>query len=251
MNLVEQYTQQQKWRHWDEIIEHLPLSKDQTILDLGCGTGYFLNLISPIIKNGIGIDCNKELVDYAQNQTNRNIKISLGNISNLTNIIDNNVDGMWASFVAEYFVDLLPQLKHWSSFLNPNAWIAFVEMTDLLTGHRPLPADTLKSLEKFTEYLIKNKYYDCTMGSRLESCFREAGLKDIVYHEFNDEELSFQGPASDPVLQSWSNRFDRWKQMKMFFGDDLFHKIKQDLLTCLSSQNHEGSAKVVVVCGRK
>lgn len=44
--------------------------KDKTVLDIGCGCGYGLHLLSGSIKEGVGIDIAKDAIDYCKNRYN-------------------------------------------------------------------------------------------------------------------------------------------------------------------------------------
>ena len=55
-------------KYGEELVEILAAKPGETILDLGCGTGYLTHLISESGANIIGIDNSQEMIDKAQLQ---------------------------------------------------------------------------------------------------------------------------------------------------------------------------------------
>lgn len=58
------------WQRWIEIemIKRF-LKKNQRVLDVGCGNGYTTLTIAPLVKEIIGIDYSKEMIDHAKNDS--------------------------------------------------------------------------------------------------------------------------------------------------------------------------------------
>lgn len=68
--------------------------------------------------------------------------------------------------------------------------------------------------------------------------------------EFEDKELSFQGPASLEVFDAWKQRFERLREFPLFLGKDLAREVSQEFLDCLLRDDHACTAKVIMVVGR-
>ena len=50
----------------DLIIKYLAPKEDESLLDIGCGTGYFTRKISPLVKKAVGVDIDKHRIGYAR-----------------------------------------------------------------------------------------------------------------------------------------------------------------------------------------
>lgn len=251
MNLAQQYLDQAKWRHWDEMLARLPLSKADTVLDLGCGPGVVANLLSKRVAQVIGVDANPELIDVACSNAGSNSVFHVGDVTNLNLLTLPKVNGIWSSFTAAYFVDFAPILNHWISCLIANGWIALVEVAGLFTGHHPLPDETADALNRFNHHLCQTGKYGANMGDRLEGLLRSSGMNHIVRTEWDDQELAFHGPASPDVIVAWERRFDRLSAFRTFLGEQKSRKVVNDFIRCISSNDHTCTAKVVMVVARK
>lgn len=75
------------------------------------------------------------------------------------------VDGIWCSFAAAYFVELVPVLASWSKALRPSGWIMLTEVDDLF-GHEPLSARTKALFEAYVQDAFEARRYDFRMGRR-------------------------------------------------------------------------------------
>jgi SAM-dependent methyltransferase len=238
MILTEEYRNQEKWRSWNNYIEKLPLKKDDLILDLGCSIGTVSNMFAKRVSEVIGIDVNEELLFEAKRSTEqKNVTFILHKLPDLDHAGISKADGIWCSFTAAYFPDFLPVLKHWTSYLKSGGWIATVEMSGLF-DHEPLHEDIRKVFnDYYLQQRIKN-LYDFEMGSKLEAFVQECGLEILHNKNTYDPELTFNGPADNPVLTSWENRFDRMHLFQEHLGRKLFLQVKTDFLNCLKSENH-------------
>lgn len=88
MTLREEYKRQSIWRNWTPYIESLPIDKNDTVLDLGCGIGTVTKLLSKKAFHVIGVDFNRDLIQEAElNNSAENIDYK---ISNLKSIIEFN-----------------------------------------------------------------------------------------------------------------------------------------------------------------
>lgn len=90
-----------------KIIEEINPQRDEKILDLGCGTGYYLFLLSslPVNLNLFGLDHDKKALDEAKEfLKDRKIKFVLGD-SHVLPFKDNTFDKIVASEVLEHVAD--------------------------------------------------------------------------------------------------------------------------------------------------
>lgn len=233
------------------MISKLPLSKDQAVLDLGCGPGVVANLLAERVSRVIGVDINAKLVETARKQGRSNTEFLQGDIKDISWVDTGEVDGIWSSFTAAYFYNFGNVLKNWLKGLKSGGWIALIEVADLFLGHEPLPKNTYTNLAKLSNYMRDSQTYDVDMGNKLSSIMKSTGLKEVKEYDWEDKELSFQGPASNEVLEAWSQRFDRLSAMPHLFDEVTRQKIKMDFLDCLSSPNHTSSSKIIMITAKK
>ena len=84
------------------------------ILDVGCGIGYFTNLIKKISNNIIGIDPNELFIKEAQRKFKANFKIRYWKKNSLKTFTDNSFDFIFMSdALLFYFYQVIedPKIK--------------------------------------------------------------------------------------------------------------------------------------------
>jgi SAM-dependent methyltransferase len=247
MSLLAEYEAQDQWRHWDAMINRLPLKQGQTVLDLGCGSGSVSVRLAAHATNVVGVDQNADLLSAARQRCPRNCDFIQADLRTLDNRAIPRAGGLWCSFTAAYFPKLSPILRRWTSCLSPRGWVALIEIDDLWRGHHPLPEDVRAALEEFEERLCINGGYDSRMGRRLAVACREVGLTAISESRWEDVELAFSGPAPPEILAAWRRRFARLPAMKAYFGAERFDQISEAFLDSISHPNHRSTASVVTV----
>ena len=246
--LAAQYERQERWRHWDEALARIPLRAGQRILDLGCGVGQIAARLHRLGAQVIGVDGNEELLAVARTcyPEVRFEKLDLGE---LTPASFGQVDGVWASFVAAYFPNLESAVARWSDCVVPGGWVTLVEMDDLF-GHTPFPARWSRDLERFYDEARTAGRYDFQSGRRLAPALRIAGFDVVHEGTAEDDELSFQGPATSEVLEGWQQRLERLTGLRNFLGPS-FEEFRRDFIDALTSPRHRSSTRVVMVVARK
>ena len=123
MSLVSEYKRQFAWRAWPQVFDALPLVRGQLVLDLGCGVG---DQAAELVARGaqvIGIDINDELLTEARSRSLENAQFLRCDLRALGDL-GAAADGLWCSFAAAYFTDLVATLRSWKRYLRPAGWIA-------------------------------------------------------------------------------------------------------------------------------
>jgi SAM-dependent methyltransferase len=214
------------------------------VLDLGCGPGDISAELSARGLSVIGIDESVELLTAAKVRCSecRFEKQDLKFLE-LTPAI---YDGIWCSFTAAYFVDFGKIFSHWSSFLKAKAWVCITDIDDLL-GHKPLSEGTERKIAAFYEEAVSSGRYDFRIGGKIDSALRGQGFK-VTSVTLEDQELSFDGPASQDVVQAWKDRFHRMGGLKAFLGRE-FPIFQDEFIRCISARNHRSLCKVVCCVG--
>jgi ubiquinone/menaquinone biosynthesis C-methylase UbiE len=100
-----------------ELLKFFPVSnvKDKRVLDLGCGTGFFIKeYISGVPEKVLGIDIDNELLELAKENLNEEVKSGKvsylqGDASNLEGVGD-------SSFDIVFSIESLPNIKDFKNF---------------------------------------------------------------------------------------------------------------------------------------
>jgi len=247
MDLIAEYVAQEQWREWDAILDRLPIARDQTVLDLGCGPGPVSARLAGRAAKVVGIDQNLELLNAARERCPANCRFLEADLRALESQNLPLADGLWSSFTAAYFPDFASVLQCWLSYLAPGGWIALVEIDDLWRGHHPLPDGVRAAFAEFADHIFAEGSYDCRMGRRLGAICQSVGFTIKAKYRVNDPELAFDGPAPPAILAAWQRRFARMPAMRTYLGADRFNEVTQSFLETISLSDHRSTAAVVVV----
>ncbi len=152
-----------------------------TVLDIGCGKGYFLELLQENGLNGIGIDSDSELVNSCLLKGLRAEATDV--IKYLKNAQDNSISGIFMGHVIEHlpvnmkieFLELcLSKLKNEGVLVleTPNTSSVYV-MHNLYyldpTHEKPLLPEALKHLAVVTGFSVVNSYLSGPIDNSTDS----------------------------------------------------------------------------------
>ncbi|MFD3004024.1 class I SAM-dependent methyltransferase, partial [Pontibacter toksunensis] len=70
-DISQEYKRQSAWRNWNSYVSKLPILPSDLVLDLGCGTGDFSVLLADRASRVIGIDLNKDILEFATKENYR------------------------------------------------------------------------------------------------------------------------------------------------------------------------------------
>lgn len=191
------------------------LSKNKTILDLGCGVGYYSKLMSKTKCKVIGVDPNKKFINIAKkNSKNIEFHISeIGNTNSLDWLEENSFDFVFMSdALLFYFISPDPKKKY--EIQNLLASIRRVLKKNgkffSLEPHgvfflKPWLGEKENPFTIITEYNKKN--YDITPNlSQLINSFIRGGF---ILRDFK-ELYTDEGKIEDKVAEFFAKEFPLW-----------------------------------------
>lgn len=246
VDLVDEYRKQRAWRPWSAVFRLLPDVSGQTVLDLGCGIGDQAAELSDRDATVIAVDRNDVLLDFARARAIPRVEFRNADIGRME--LETRASGIWCSFAGAYLPDLRSVLRHWRSLLTPGGWILLTEVDDLFE-HQPTRSRTREVLTAYTRAALEAGRYDFQMGRKLRRYLEDAGFFVQKEVRCEDEELAFQGPASEEVISAWRARFERMRSLQDFCGGE-FEDITKDFLRCLSASDHCCGASVQACVAR-
>jgi SAM-dependent methyltransferase len=178
--LLEEYKNQNTWRDWERYLNKIPLSKNQTVYDLGCSIGFVSKLLSYKVKKVIGFDNDRFLLEEANINKQNNSEFMLENIFTLNPYNLGKCDGIWMSYTIAYMEDPNSFISNWVKCLNPNGWFAVVDIDGLFSSHLPQNSRFSKEIESFEQDSDLCKIYDFKIGRKIRKLMESNGLDIIV-----------------------------------------------------------------------
>jgi ubiquinone/menaquinone biosynthesis C-methylase UbiE len=130
-----------------------------TVADIGCGTGFLLLAVAPLVKKAIGIDVSSEMLRVARRKARerglKNIDFIQCPMDEIL-LKDAVLDGLTASMVLHHSSDPEKAIKEWARITKPGGKISVVE------------------LEKHEHEWLRDEMADVWLG------FGEKELKDLL-----------------------------------------------------------------------
>jgi malonyl-CoA O-methyltransferase len=107
----------------------LPNRNDLTVVDLGCGTGFFTDILASRYNTVIGLDISTQMLRYAQEKRSNDIHWVEGDISALP-FESNSIDFIYCNLVIQWCDPLSKTLKEIMRVLKPGGLFAFCTLVD-------------------------------------------------------------------------------------------------------------------------
>jgi SAM-dependent methyltransferase len=249
--LLDEYKNQNTWRDWEKYLNNIPLSKNQTVYDLGCSIGFVANLLSYKVKRVIGFDNNSSLLEEASRNKSGNCEFIIENIFTLDPRSLGNCDGIWMSYTMAYMEDPNYFISNWAKCLNTNGWFAIVDVDGLFSSHLQQNSRFYKEIELFEQHSALSKIYDFRIGRKIKNMLEQNGL-DIMIAEDNwyDKELNFCGNASLDIIEAWEKRLDRMLTLKSYLGAS-YIEFSKEFINIISKEDHKSYGGVKFYVGIK
>lgn len=251
MDIIQEYINQNQWRNWKDYLKYLPLTKNQNILDLGCSVGIMSNILSKSTNAVIGIDLNKDFIEYANKQKNRNVTFYEENITEFNIKKLNIINGIWSSFTLSYLEQPKEYLSCLYDFLPINGWIGLVDISCFISGNMDKNSKYYSIINKFEIESVNNRLYDFNFGTKMEQLLKDIGfIIEYVNNDVTDQELNFDGKLNSKVLLNWQARLERMKGIQNLLKED-YSNFMKEFITYLSNEKHCKNKNVRFVVGRK
>ena len=171
------------------ILEKIKSKNPKSILDVGCGDGFYLYLLCELFPKPkiVGIDKDKNaLKSAAINLKDKNLKIKHGDIYNL-NFSDNSFDIILASEILEHLKDDFKGLKEIYRVLRPGGLV----LISVPHGNYPLLWDPINwFFERIFKTHIKKGFF-AGIWNQHERLYSQDQLTKVV------KKVGFKGIKSD------------------------------------------------------
>ncbi|QQX80977.1 methyltransferase domain-containing protein [Shewanella sp. KX20019] len=251
MDLLEEYERQQTWREWPQYLQYIPVSKGDTVVDLGCSVGDVSALFSTRVKRVIGIDQDQDFINYCRKNKTSNQVFVHSRFETINYDSLGEVNGVWASFSISYLADPLSFLRQLHRVIQPGGWIALLDVACFISANLSVNSAYFDKVSLFELESAKNGGYDFNFGSKIEQILQQAGF-EIVYvdNDITDLELNFSGTARKDVVQGWSARLARMQKLSELLGDS-YSSFCAELLDNLQSSHHQQRGCVKFVVAKK
>lgn len=251
MNIFEEYDKQQSWRDWDRYLQYIPLNQDDTVVDLGCSVGYVSRLLSLRVKKVLGVDINKEFINFCELKKSNNEMFICTDFLKFDSLPLESVNGLWSSFALSYHRNPLEFLSSVNLSMSQDGWIALLDVSCFISGNLDKNSKYYEIVRRFELESYKSGVYDFNFGSKMQDLLQSAGFEIVhVDNDVTDPEFNFTGAASMEIIEGWAARLNRMKRLKEELGEE-YAEFCQQLLSYLSSEQREKRESLRFVVAKK
>lgn len=156
------------------------ISKDKIVLDAGCGTGKFLNVLETSSKEYIGIDLSDKQLSKAKLKSKKdNTKFICSNLSNI-NIESNKVDLIVSSWVLGTITDINERtsaLNELKRILKDNGTIILIENAENSEFETIRGRDKDTRTKDYNDWILSNGFI---LEQTINTYFNFKSLEDAI-----------------------------------------------------------------------
>ncbi len=168
------------WTLEKKKLEELGPDKNITFLDLGCGPGFFSELVGESFPNWkvIGIDNNSDLLPKSSHISNTSFLLS--KTKELLPLAEASVDVVYCRFLFQHLTDKTQTLSEILRVLRPNGIIIAIDVDDRGVIFSP-EQDWITNIYKKVNQTHKNLQANRNIGANFPKIFTDSGFKVIEF----------------------------------------------------------------------
>ncbi|MFD2166760.1 malonyl-ACP O-methyltransferase BioC [Thalassotalea euphylliae] len=107
----------------------LPNKNDLTVIDLGCGTGFFSEILASRYQSVIGVDISNKMLNFTRENRNKDLRLVAGDAYHLP-FRDNSIDLIYSNLVIQWCDPLEHAVEEIMRVLKPGGTFVFTTLLD-------------------------------------------------------------------------------------------------------------------------
>lgn len=204
-----------------QLMPWLPNRNDLTVVDLGCGTGFFTNILADRYDNVLGLDISQQMLTYSQMKRNTNIHWVTADAYNLP-LQDDSVDLIYSNLMIQWCLPFSRVIDEILRVLKPGGLFIFSSLVD----------GTLFELKSSWAQVDEDKHViDFKTTEEMSHCLQmhqgkllQTHTQDIILEYENVLHLARElkglgaNKVPDKVQKGLAGK-DKWKRMSEAYQD--------------------------------
>lgn len=204
-----------------QLMPWLPHRNDLQVVDLGCGTGFFTNILADRYHNVLGVDISEKMLNFSQLKRNPDIRWVAGDAYNLP-LQDNSVDLIYSNLMIQWCLPFSRVIEEILRVLKPGGLFVFSSLVD----------GTLHELKSSWAQVDNDKHViDFKTTEEMSHCLQlhkglllETHTQDIILEYENVMHLAYElkGLGANKVPDKKQKGLagkDKWKRMSTAYED--------------------------------
>lgn len=159
----------------------LPENDNLTVIDLGCGTGFFTELLASNYRQVIGVDISSKMLNFTKNNRRDVANLVAGDAYHLP-FQSNSIDLIYSNLVIQWCANLPHVINELMRVLKPGGKLVFTTLLD----------ETLSELKSAWAQVDSDKHViDFRKAVELEAMFSSEDYK-LEQHQVEDVILEYE-----------------------------------------------------------
>lgn len=204
-----------------QLMPWLPNRNDIQVVDLGCGTGFFTDILADRYQNVLGVDISQQMLMFSQMKRNTNIKWIAADAYNIP-LQDNSVDLIYSNLMIQWCLPFSRVIEEILRVLKPGGLFIFSSLVD----------GTLHELKSSWAQVDDDKHViDFKPAEEMSRCLQmhkakllESKTQDIILEYENVMHLAYElkGLGANKVPEQKRKGLagkDKWQRMSKAYED--------------------------------
>lgn len=205
------------------LVSKLPNKSNISIVDLGCGTGFFTNILASKYEHVYGVDLSKEMLEFAESKSTYKIEWIEADAFKLP-FEENSIDVIYSNLMIQWCNPLADLLKEISRVLKPGGLFIFSTLVDGTLHELKSSWKQVDDEPHVIDFKLEKELINTFANSPLKML--ENDTKDVVLEYENVLHLAHElkGLGANHVPNKTQKGLagkDKWKKMTEHYKDFL------------------------------
>lgn len=169
------------------LLEKIPDLQPDTLLDLGCGTGFFCSALSERFQSAsyFGLDLSEQMLKYARSHHTHAGSWLAGDAENLA-LMDNSVDLVFSSLAIQWCADLPRLMTEVQRVLKPGGLFVFSTLLDGTLFELKQAWSAVDDKQHVNSFFLKEHYHQAVEEAGLSVRLLENQSHVLHYAKVTD-----------------------------------------------------------------
>jgi ubiquinone/menaquinone biosynthesis C-methylase UbiE len=188
-------------------LRHLPISANDRVLDVGCGSGSMARLIARSFPQAkvVGVDLREQYLEFAKARARdegiQNLTFRHGDVFALP-FADASFDVVWTKYLLQWVKEPKGALAELKRVTKPGGFVVSCDYVGFAIEHRPAAPEFDRQVREVMAALV-----DCNIGRKVSPFMMSLGFQDVHVEMETDTLFTVIGSIDAERRWNWEKQF--------------------------------------------